>query len=79
MVNKQENINTIYAMDVCLSAVAVLRLCIEEPRLVLKHQSIALGMSDRPENLLIGIAENVFGKFVGNFYRAGINGSAKFG
>lgn len=36
-------------------------------------------MSDRPENLLIGFAENVFGKFVGNFYRAGINGSAKFG
>nr|DAU91950.1 MAG TPA: hypothetical protein [Caudoviricetes sp.] len=79
MVNKQKNINTIYAVDVCLSDVAVLWLCVEEPRLVLKHQSIALGVSDRPEDLLIGFAENFFGKFIGNFYRAGINGSAKFG
>lgn len=79
VVHKQENFNSIYDVEVSISAVAVLRLCVKEPRLILKHQSIALGMSDRPEDLLISFAENVFGKFIGNYYRAGINGSAKFG
>lgn len=55
MINKHKNFRAIDVVEERLSAVAILRLLIEEPRLVVEHQGVALGMSNRPKYLALSL------------------------
>lgn len=61
MINKRENIKSIDVMEICFSTVAILRLTIKEPRIILKLQGIALSMYDSPEGLILCISHYLLG------------------